>query len=346
MADRDNERSASSRSRRSGGANEGVRSSGIASVSRGPPSSPSSNADPNQHIHLTVKVPSSKLRQATNGNSKGATSSKQSSVAGSVSSRTGPYGRSTSSANRARPSAKNRYVPDDSDEEDEDGEEVEDDEDEEDEEEEEEDEEEEEKDEIEVGDRAGLVDDDDEEMEVDDEDAEGEVDDDDDMDVDAEGEEDDDADADADGDVDMDGPPPPAIKISKPTKGGSTSAAQTMVSGTFDDDDDDSLSELGSDPEEITVDVTAVEEEEDAEGEEDVDAEGEIDAEGEEDEELDSDEGLSRGGTPDLKKLTARQRARLGDASHEYLKLSDGKLSLSKVSCQLNANTIWYRGTS
>ncbi|KAK3684257.1 PAPA-1-like conserved region-domain-containing protein [Podospora appendiculata] len=49
---------------------------------------------------------------------------------------------------------------------------------------------------------------------------------------------------------------------------------------------------------------------------------------------MDSDDdtpgGGSRGDTPDLTKLTARQRAKLGDASHEYLKLSD-EVQVKKV---------------
>ncbi len=67
MADRDSasERPASSRSRRSDN------SRGIASVSRGLPSSPSTSpADSNQHIHLSIKMPSNKLRQAAAGDSR------------------------------------------------------------------------------------------------------------------------------------------------------------------------------------------------------------------------------------------------------------------------------------
>ncbi|KAK3314922.1 PAPA-1-like conserved region-domain-containing protein [Apodospora peruviana] len=329
MADRDNERVMSSRSRRSGGA--------IASVSRGPPSSPASSvADSNQHVHLMVKVPPSKLRQATNGNSK--RSSAGSSVAVG-SSRRGAAG------TRTRGGKKSYIVESDSDEEDE--------------EEEEEEEEVEELAEIEVGNRAGLVDVDDEEeeeeeeeedeemAELGEEDAEGEVDDE--MDVDAEGE-DDDENADADGDIDMDilPPPvaPPAIKISKPTRGVAQpvkrhanavakAAAATKEIVNDDDDDDDELSELESDPEEANEAVrVAPSGEEEAEGEDDdadVDAEGEEievadeDAEGEDDEEeLDSDDETgSRAETPDLTKLTARQRAKIGGATHEYMKLSD-----------------------
>ncbi|KAK3387248.1 PAPA-1-like conserved region-domain-containing protein [Podospora didyma] len=310
MADRDNERSMSSRSRRSG-------AGAVASVSRGPPSSPASSPAGASHIHLTVKMPSSKLRQATNGSSK----RKAPSTPAPATSR-GPYGRPSAAA-----AARTRGEEEDDDEDDDA---------------EEEEEEEEEKDEIEVGDRAGLVDVEDEEEDEEDthmdlavDDAEGEVGE---MDVDAEGEEDDDADA--DGDIEMATAPPlppPSIKVSKPSRGiatlikgkstpskpSSKGAAGTKAAPVVDDDDeeeedddddDDELSELESEPEEIND--TAAVGEEDAEGEEDDDdAEGEEievadeDAEGEEDEELDSDEeGGSRAETPDLTKLTARQQ--------------------------------------
>ncbi|KAM7194092.1 PAPA-1-like conserved region domain containing protein [Rhypophila sp. PSN 637] len=314
MADRDNERVMSSRSRRSGG---------VASITREPRSSPASSvADSGEHLNLNVKMAPNKLRQATSG-------SKRNSSGGSApaSSSRGQSGRA------ARVTKKSYIVPSESDEEDE-----------------EEEEEEEGEDEIEVGTRAGLVDDDDEDEDEEDEemgdlDGQGELDDE--MDVDAEGEEDDeDAEADADGDIDMDAPPPPTIKVTRPNRGvavpvknsnkasiTSTTAAKFVLD---EDDDDEELSELESEPEDMTeaLKLTPGDGEEDAEGEEeDMDAEGEEievadeDGEGEEEEELDSDDetrGLgSRGDTPDLTKLTARQRAKLGDASHEYLKLSD-----------------------
>ncbi|KAM7183506.1 PAPA-1-like conserved region domain containing protein [Naviculisporaceae sp. PSN 640] len=320
MADRDNERVMTSRSRRSGGA---------ATISRGPPSSPSSSvADSSQHLNLNVKMPPNKLRQATSGNKRNSSGS-----SAPASSSRGQIGRNTGSS-RTRGNKKSYVVESESDEE-------------------EEEEEEEGEDEIEVGTRAGLADDDDDDEEEEDEemgdvDAQGELDDE--MDVDAEGEEDDeDADADADGDIDMDAtpqPPPPAIKISKPTGGRgvavpvpksskpTTTSSTTAAKFIVNDDDDDELSELESEPEDVTgiVQASPGDGEEDAEGEEeDVDAEGEEievadeDGEGEEEEELDSDdEGVgSRGDTPDLTKLTARQRAKLGDVSHEYMKLSD-----------------------
>lgn len=306
MADRDNERTMSSRSRRSGG--------GASAAARGPPSSPgSSQADSGQHMQVTVKVSSNKLRQATS------------------SERPRAAANGGSSNPRRRGNVKSYVVESDSDEDDED-------------EDEDEDEEEEGEDEIQVGARAGLVgddDDDDDEMDED-EDAEGDLEE---MDIDAAGDEED-----AEGDIEMDIPqPPPAITISKPVKSAPAAKVKTSplrASGRGvavpvkhtaprlldDDDDDDELSELESEPEDVDMGLG----DEDAEGDdeeiEDVDAEGDEievadeDAEGEEEEELDSEDG-SRAGTPDLSKLTARQRARLGDASHEYLKLSDGTRS-------------------
>lgn len=59
---------------------------------------------------------------------------------------------------------------------------------------------------------------------------------------------------------------------------------------------------------------------------------------------MSDEEGMSRADTPDLSKLTARQRAKLGDVSHEYMKLSDGKrLTSSLLPCccpqEVAANT-------
>ncbi|KAL2160099.1 hypothetical protein VTH06DRAFT_1754 [Thermothelomyces fergusii] len=392
MADRDREasehyqqqqqqRTMSSRSsRRPGGGN------GIASAARGAPtSSPSSSTggadggagaqdmDDDQHMHLTVKVPSNKLRQATTGGNSagtGTTSNGKRKLPGSVaaagdaSGDKGRVGVADAGSKRARTGKKNYVVDSSEEEEDEQGDE--------DEEDEVDDDEEEEGSEIEVefgprnlakgrGEREDEDDDGDEQMEDpgEDDDAEGD-DDGDEMDVDAEGEEDDDQNADADGDVDMDATPapkPPAIKVTKPPKNPSTpskakgadvakpsakgsGAAKKPTASNDDEDgeedeeeDDEELSELESEPEDVTVQV-ANDEEEDAEGdeEEDVDAEGEEeievadeDAEGDEDDGLESDEEeiTSRADTPDLSKLTARQRAKLGDVSHEYMKLSD-----------------------
>lgn len=164
------------------------------------------------------------------------------------------------------------------------------------------------------------------------------------MDVDAEGE--DEEDADGEDDVDMTpAQPPPAIKISKSAKTSPSAkrtkqvtpkkAAQSFV-GNADDSDDDELSDLSSDDEVMGI------EDEDAEGEEEdeeLDADGEEveedqDAEGEVETEpvagavptpgdIDSDD--SRGETPDLSRMTQRQRARFEglDESH-YQALSNG----------------------
>ncbi|KAK4172083.1 PAPA-1-like conserved region-domain-containing protein [Triangularia setosa] len=317
LADRDNkdnERTMSSRSsnRRSG--------NGIASVSRGPGSSPTGPADADQHIHLTVKTSSSKLRQAIGGtnNSSSNSNNRRKPTTSTTPTRPGSSGGKRTRGGRAH------YVVESS--EDDNGDE--------DEEEDDEEEEEEPKQEIEVkgnsnrsGLRNDLEDDDDEEDEEEEEDEDEEMDDADDMDIDAEGEEDDDEDV----DMSIAPPPPPAIKVTKPPKGVAvpTSKAKTTPVKAkpavhyADDDDDEELSELESEPEDVTMGVDAEGEDEDvdAEGEEEIVVDDE-DAEGEEDEELDSELG-SRGGTPDLSKLTARQRAKLGDASHEYLKLSD-----------------------
>ncbi|OAA65074.1 hypothetical protein ISF_04484 [Cordyceps fumosorosea ARSEF 2679] len=185
------------------------------------------------------------------------------------------------------------------------------------------------------------------EVEVDlDEDAEGE----DEVDMDAEGE-----DLDADGDVDMDAAPPPrrnkvtSIKVSRSAKPRTTAraAASRIVAGDDDDDDDDDeLSEPDSDlgdatmglgdenmadedaeGEEIEVAGDGEEDEEEDEEDEDEDEEQdeEEDAEGEADiQELESDDDGSRAGTPDLAKMTKRQRARFDEQPQEYMKLSDG----------------------
>jgi Ino eighty subunit 2 len=175
--------------------------------------------------------------------------------------------------------------------------------------------------------------DEDEEMEdVGDEDADGdEVDEDDEM-----------GDEDADGDIDMDiPPPPPVIKVSKaqagkqtinvraPTKVDTKTVEQKELE---DGSDDDELSDLESDLGEEVEEEEAMQtgNEEDAEGEEE-DIEGEEPEEDEED--LDSDDetpaGGSRASTPDLNKLTARQRARLEEGGSGHLMaLPDGELGL------------------
>ncbi|TVY40408.1 hypothetical protein LSUB1_G003770 [Lachnellula subtilissima] len=177
--------------------------------------------------------------------------------------------------------------------------------------------------------------DEDEEMEdVNDQDAEGDsLEDDEDMDVEDDGLGDDDA----DGDVDMDvAPPPPTIKISKAQSGKQTITAKPSSkpdNKTVEQkevelgSDDEELSELESDlEEEVEEEGMQTGNEEDAEGEEE---EIEIEEEAEEEDELDSDletpGGGSRASTPDLNKLTKRQRARLEEGgSGHLLALPDG----------------------
>ncbi|KAH8730425.1 PAPA-1-like conserved region-domain-containing protein [Phaeosphaeriaceae sp. PMI808] len=160
-------------------------------------------------------------------------------------------------------------------------------------------EEDEDEDEAEEADVMDVDDDDDEENDVD---AEG----DDDEDMDAEGDEDDDMDDDT---------PAPNIIVStkqhipvKPiinvTKAKDSVEAKEMA---MDDDDDEELSELDSELD----DEDAEGEDEDAEGEED-DEMGEHNGE---DEEMDSDEDISRGQTPDVSKMTKRQRALVEEGS-------------------------------
>jgi Ino eighty subunit 2 len=178
----------------------------------------------------------------------------------------------------------------------------------------------------------------DEEMEdVADEDAEGEdeeVEEDEDMDAEDDGL----GDEDAEGDVDMDiPPPPPVIKISKASNGKQTIVAKpppktdTKTVGQKEVDmgsDDEELSELDSDIGEDVEEEEAMQtgNEEDAEGEDE-----EVE-DAEEDQELDSDDdtpgGGSRGSTPDLSKLTKRQRAALEEGgSGHLLALPDGMLT-------------------
>lgn len=191
-------------------------------------------------------------------------------------------------------------------------------------------------------------DDDDEEDEVeldddDDEDAEGE----DVMDMDAEG---DDIDAegeeDAEGDIDMSAAPSPArptIRVTSKSKPPPRASALKVVQDDDDDDDDDDLSDPGESDEDgdqtmgLGDDTMA---DEDAEGEEievlgddDDEDEDDEDAEGEDDEPdagvgLDSDADGSREDTPDVTKMTKRQRARFEEGPGEFMKLSDGKMSI------------------
>ncbi|KAL8946924.1 MAG: hypothetical protein Q9222_006743 [Ikaeria aurantiellina] len=227
-------------------------------------SSPSPD-EAKKSIHLTVKMPSNRLREATGASRKMASLGEREGLQGGEILR-GPRG---SRAKRAV------VVESDSDEDDEDGEEDEDGEG-----------EEEEEDDVGEGDE-----DPDEEDEADD-------------DPDDEAEADDqDADADADGDVDMEDaeaqPPPPVLKITGPTSKPTISVTPAQADKVksveakemeLADDDDEELSDLGS--------------------------EGEEDAEGDDDD-LDQEDGGrsmgdgSRASTPDLSKMTKRQRSRL-----------------------------------
>jgi Ino eighty subunit 2 len=143
-------------------------------------------------------------------------------------------------------------------------------------------------------------------------------------DEDAEGEDDEDEDMDAEGEEDeemIDVPPPvrasaPSGKAARPqvtiTPAQELPSVEDKEMAMDDDDDDDELSEL---------------DDEDAEGELD-DENGEEDAEGEEDEDSDEDisASASRGDTPDLSKLTRRQRGHFEDVDGSLLALSNGMI--------------------
>lgn len=218
-------------------------------------SSPSPD-EAKKSIHLTVKMPSSKLREATGASRKNVSISDREGLEGGEI-LTGPRG------NRAKRAV---VVESDSEEEDED------------------------EDEDAEGEEEDGVGDEDENLEedegYDDPDAEAEADD-----------QDADADADADGDIDMDDadaqPPPPVLKITGPSSKPALSVTPAQV-GKFKsveakemgmaDDDDEELSDLGSEGEEDDVD--------------------------QEDEGRSVGEG-SRSSTPDVSKMTKRQRSRL-----------------------------------
>ncbi|TID24326.1 putative papa-1-like conserved region protein [Venturia nashicola] len=155
----------------------------------------------------------------------------------------------------------------------------------------------------------------DDEDELSDEDAEG--DDDEDEDMDAEGEDDEEMVA-----------PPPVVRASAPR--GQAAKPQVKITpaqelpsveekemAMDDDDDDDELSEL----------------DEDAEGELDDELGGEDDAEGEEDDDSDGDisASVSRGDTPDLSKLTSRQRRQFEDADDGSLLALSNEAQKKKV---------------
>ncbi|KFZ16730.1 hypothetical protein V502_04942 [Pseudogymnoascus sp. VKM F-4520 (FW-2644)] len=246
---------------------------------------PSSPSNPS--LRLTVKMPVSKLRAATGGSSR----------AGGRSSSGGRErfaGGEILESKRSRNVKKSYVVESESEEEDEEMEDL--------------------------GDE--------------DEDAEAEsAEDDMDLDEDAEGEED----ADGDEDTEMAVLPPPILKISKPTKEKHSITVKTAkkdvrVVATTDPSDDEELSDLESDVEE-DEETMQVANDEDAEGDdEEIEVEVEVEEEEEEEEEedeLDSDDetpgGGSRGSTPDLSKLTKRQRARLDEGgSGHLLALPDG----------------------
>ncbi|KAK5988678.1 hypothetical protein PT974_10164 [Cladobotryum mycophilum] len=272
-----------------------------AMVSRDPPSSPGDDS----HLSVTVKVPATKLRQATQASSRRSSQFEGGEIV---------HGK----RNRG---AKKSYVVDSSPDDDEE-------------------EEEEEEDEEEA--------DEDEEME--DEDAEGEEE------EDAEGE-----DVDAEGDIDMDvshRSSATTIKVSRSAVAKPKPAPRAVVSKPSrddddDDDDDDELSEpadsdLGDetmgygdetmadeDAEGEEIEVAGDEDDEEEEEEEEEEGEGDTTVMGRgaaaaSDEELDSDDEGSRAETPDLAKMTKRQRARFEDAPQEYMKLSD-EIQVKKV---------------
>ncbi|TGJ81331.1 hypothetical protein E0Z10_g7444 [Xylaria hypoxylon] len=276
--------------------------SAAASVSRGPPSEPS---DSNHHVHFTVKLPASKLRQATS--SQPAQSARQAA-------RDSFSGGEIIQGKRNR-SQKKSYVVETSDDDDD-----------------------------EEDDNDDVEGDDDDVMDDDEEDAEGEIVVPDTMDIDAEGDDDDDeGEEDAEGeDDDMDmsviPPPAPVIKVSKPptkksnasksrvtTKAAASKAtASKATAAHVKDSDDEELSELESDADEIqdTVKVGGGGGgggEEDAEGE---DEEMEEAGPAEEDD-LGSDDDGSQAETPDLTKMTKRQRARFEENGEGLMKLSD-----------------------
>ncbi|KAL6889925.1 hypothetical protein HDV57DRAFT_348684 [Trichoderma longibrachiatum] len=288
------------------------RAGGAAASRDTAPSSPEST-----HLSVTVKLPNSKSRQAARGSNR----------------RIDPFEGGEIVHGKRNRGGKKSYVidssPDDEDEEEEEEVVVEDDE--EDDDEDEDDEEEEE----EVIRRA----EDDDEM---DEDAEGEEE----MEVDAEGDED------ADGDVDMtpNAVPRPSANSSRANKPRPTVKVTSSRANRDEeedeeeedeDDDDDELSDpADSDIGDDTIvygDQTMADE--DAEGEE-IEVAGEEEDVEEDDEmamqqgangdsDLDSEEG-SRAETPDLAKMTKRQRARFEDIPQEFMKLPD-EIQVKKV---------------
>ncbi|KAH8601702.1 PAPA-1-like conserved region-domain-containing protein [Bisporella sp. PMI_857] len=141
-------------------------------------------------------------------------------------------------------------------------------------------------------------------------------------------------------------PPPPVIKVSKAASGRSTIVAKlpTKVDHKAVEQkemhpgsDDEELSDLDSDIEDVEEeDGMQVDGDEDAEGEDDdmeVDEEIEAEEDAEEDE-LDSDDETpgdgSRASTPDLTKLTKRQRARLEEGGSGHLMALPDEVQVKK----------------
>ncbi|KAL7823566.1 PAPA-1-like conserved region domain-containing protein [Trichoderma gracile] len=288
---------------------------GGAAASRDTASSPEST-----HLSVTVKLPNSKSRQAARGGNR----------------RIDPFEGGEIVHGKRNRGGKKSYVidssPDDEEEEEEEEVVVEDDDDEED------DDEDEEEDDVEEEEVIRAEDDD--EL---DEDAEGEEE----MEVDADGEED------ADGDIDMTpnddtrpsaknartNKPRPTVKV---TSSRANQDEEEDDEEEEEDDDDDELSDpADSDIGDDTIvygDQTMADE--DAEGEE-IEVAGEEEEDVEEDDDMamqqgangDSDldsEGGSRAETPDLAKMTKRQRARFEDIPQEFMKLPD-EIQVKKV---------------
>lgn len=273
----------------SGGTNPAV------TVARTPSQSPDSTK---KSIRLTVKMPSSKLREATSGGRRNvSTSSRERFEPAPIV--TGPRGSR----------AKRTIVEESGSDEDEDENEDEDD---------------------------AVPSEEEEEEEEDDDDLE-----------DAEGESDE---VDADGDSSMQDPapppPPPAIRMtgpsSKPTlsvtlapKGKVKSVEAKQMQGA-DEDDDEELSELDSDAEANDEEGG----EEDAEGEEIGDDDQDMD---QDEEEVDSDgetpAANSRASTPDVSKMTKRQRSRLDQVmGNDFLQLPMGT---SRILIELVITMLW-----
>ena len=270
-------------------------------VARTPSQSPDSTK---KSIRLTVKMPSSKLREATSGGRKSASTNPRARFEpGPIV--TGPRG------SRAKRMIVDESGSDDDDEENEDQDEV--------------------------------VPSEEEEEEDDDdlEDAEGESD-----------------EVDADGDTSMQDPapppPPPVIRTTGPSskpmltvtpapKGKVKSVEAKQMRGA-DEDDDEELSELDSDAEANDEEGG----EEDAEGEEVGDDDQDMD---QDEEEGDSDEETpaagSRASTPDVSKMTKRQRSRLDQVmGNDFLQLPMGTSGISTESVTSLLQLLTYGRTS